>query len=120
MAWIDARWEYRQESGSVVNSNEIVYAVMTITNNLPWPLTNIQYQLTNVTGEAHLEPREEDLPKRIVGGEILPGGSATQEFVLKAENEGNAGASMKLEWDLAGTGLTFEVAGSVEFPIHPS
>jgi hypothetical protein len=120
MDLIDVSCDFRTERGNVVNSNEIVYAVMTVTNNLAWPLTNVHFQLSDVTGDAHLEPREDRFPKKIVCPDIGPSASATQEFVLKADNFGTAGATMKLLWDLAGTGLTYDLGGSISFPIHPS
>lgn len=117
MAWIDNVCSYRPETGTVVNEGEIVYVKMEITNNFPWDLTKIKYELTNVGGQAKLEPETDSVPKQVIGADIPPGSTAIQEFTLKATTAGNGDATMTLLWELANTGLTYPVSCNVSFPI---
>jgi hypothetical protein len=120
MAWIDVTSSFRPEEGNVVNIGDIVYVSIGITNNLPWPLKKNQFHLLKVTGEAHLEPAGTPLPKKVVGPEeIAPGATAVQDFVLKADAEGNATADMEFVWVLDDTTLTFDVKTGISFSIYP-
>lgn len=121
MAWIDVVTYCRPEDGNVVNVGDLAYVKMEVTNNLPWELKKIIFYLDSLTGPIHLEPANQTLPCKIIGPDsIPPGGTAVQEFVLKADDVGPATANMHLGWVLDNTNLTFDVKGSTAFMIHPS
>jgi len=121
MAGVNVTTSYRVESGTVVNVNDLVYVSMETKNNLPWPLKKSEFHFVNVTGPAHLEPSSTTLPKKVIGPDIIPpGGTAVQEFVLKADDVGDATALMEFKCLLGDTPLTFPVTGSIAFAVHPA
>ena len=103
--------------GVNVNAGELVIVKMKVKNNLPWELTNVRYELTDVTGHANLEPAPGSYPKQVVGDDIGGNDSGIQEFTLRANSEGNATAKMKLMYDVKNTGLTWPVNKNLSFSI---